>query len=107
MDQPPKEPVDYSILDDLQKALSGADRCIELARRQRDLIAAASRAHLEGGTEAERQLLENVRERREQLVALEPPVAMTPPPSLEAAAPPPVAESPAALLVLEEQTVSV
>jgi hypothetical protein len=104
MDLPPKEPIDASILDDLKKALSGADRCIELARRQRDHI---SRGLAAGEADAESRLLEHARERREQLEALERRVEMTPPPSLEAAAPPPVVESPAAVPVLEEQAVPV
>jgi hypothetical protein len=104
MDQPPKESIDSSILDDLKKALTGADRCIELARKQRDHI---SRGLAAGGTDAESRLLEHARERREQLEALEPRIEVTPPPSLEAAVPPPVAvvESPAAVPVLEEQAV--
>jgi hypothetical protein len=107
MDLPPKEPLDSSILDDLKKAIAGADRCIELARRQRDSLATTSPALSAGGTEVESQLLEHARERREQLEALEPRVEMTPPPSLEAAVPPPVVESPAAVPVLDEPTLPV
>jgi hypothetical protein len=107
MDLPPKEPLDSSILDDLKKAITGADCCIELARRQRHRLATTSRALSAGGTEVEIQLLEHARERREQLEALEPRVELTPPPPLEAAVPPPVVEPPAAMPVLEEQTLSV
>ena len=79
MDHPPKESTDSSILDELKKALVGADGCIELARRQRQQMEASSRALAAGGIHAETQLLEHARERREQLEALAPPVEMTPP----------------------------
>jgi len=108
MDQPPKKLTDPTILDDLKKALLGADRCIELARRQRQQMDTASQALAAGGMHAENQLIEQARKRREQLEALEalkPRVEMTPPPPLEVAPPPPVDPSPAVVPVLEEQAV--
>ena|SRR5258708_2752970 len=88
MDQPPKESTDSSILDEIKQALLGADRCIELARKQRDLMTNTLPSLSAGGMEAANQVLEHAREEREKLEALELQVEVTPPPSLVEALPP-------------------
>jgi len=70
MDQP-KPTTDSSILDELRQALASADRCIELARQEGKRIDAALQALSARGIEAEQQVLEHARERREQLECLE------------------------------------
>jgi hypothetical protein len=101
MDPPPKT-TDSSILDDIKQALARASRCIELARKQRDRIATASRTPSAGGMVAANQLLEQARERREQLEALELRVETAPPPPLEEAVSPFLDPEPA-VPILEEQ----
>lgn len=56
-----------SILGELAQALVGADRCLELARKERARIDAALQTSSDKSTEAERLVLEQARERREQL----------------------------------------
>jgi len=102
MDPPPKS-TDSSILDDIKQALARASRCIEISREQRDRIATASRAPSPGGVVAANQLLEQARERREQLEAVETLADTTPPPSLEGAVSPLIDPEPAAVPILEEQ----
>jgi hypothetical protein len=101
MDQPPKAPTDSSILDELKRAFTGADRCIELARKERDRIHGSSLALSAGGMEAEHQVLEHARERREQLEALELRAELTPPLPLEGAVPTPIDQQPAAVPSLD------
>ena len=68
MDQSSKPPPDgAAILDELKRALDGAARCIELAKREGARIDAALRAQPAGGVPVEQTLLENARKRREQL----------------------------------------
>jgi hypothetical protein len=68
MDQALKPPPDgTAILDELKRALDGAARCIELAKREGARIDAALRAQPPGGVQVEQTLLENARKRREQL----------------------------------------
>src|ERR1700681_1357974 len=102
MDPPPKS-TDSSILDDIKQALARASRCIELARKQRDRIATASPAPSAGGMDAANQLLEQARERREQLEAVELRAEMTPAPSLEGVVSPFLDQEPAVVPILEEQ----
>ncbi len=109
MDQPPKESIDTSILDEIKQVLAGADRCIELARKQRECLTDALPAVSGGEMEAANLVLEHAREGREKLEALELRAEMTPPPSVEAAVPPFSAQQPADVPVLdvpilEEQT---
>jgi hypothetical protein len=108
MDQPPKESTDPSILDEIKQALAGADRCIELARKQRDCITKALPALSAGGMEAENLLLEHAREGREKLEALELRAETTPPPPLEGAVPlhidQLIDQPPADVPILEELT---
>jgi len=68
MDQSSKPPPDgTAILDEIKRALDGAARCIELAKREGARIDAALRAQPSGGAQIEQTFLENARKRREQL----------------------------------------
>jgi len=69
MDPPPKETPE--ILGALEHALTAADRCLDLARKERERMDAALQASSRRGQEAERQVLEHARQRREELEALE------------------------------------
>jgi len=72
MDQSSKPPPDgAAILDELKRALDGAARCIELAKREGARIDAALRAQPSGGVQIEQTFLENARKRREQLSRLD------------------------------------
>jgi len=102
MDLPPRASTDTSILEELKHALVIAERCIELARKQRDCITKASRALSAGGTDAEKLLLEQARERREKLEALDLRADVAPPPSPEETVPLFSDPQPAALPILEE-----
>lgn len=102
MDLPPKAPTDTSILEELKHALVAAERCIELARKQRDSIANASRAHSAGGTDAEKLVLEHAKERREKLEAQDLRAELAPSPSIEGTVPPLGDQPPAAVPILEE-----
>jgi len=105
MDQPPPsiDSADSAILDELKQALTAAGRCIDLARRERGRIDAASRALAAGTIDAEHQVLEQARARRKQLEALEL-LARAEPPPLKEAVPPPLEPQPA-VMVLEELAV--
>jgi len=69
MDQPLKEIPE--ILGTLEHALTAADRCLDLARKERERMDAALQASSRRGQEAERQVLEHARQGREELEALE------------------------------------
>lgn len=71
MDQPPKPSDGASVLDELQRALDGAARCIELAKQEGARIDAALRAQPSGSMPVEQKLLDNARKRREQLSLLD------------------------------------
>ena len=66
-----------AVLGGLKQALTEADRCLELARRERDRVNMALNASSGNSTEAERQVLDRARRGRERLQALDPAV---PPP---------------------------
>jgi hypothetical protein len=89
MDQSSKPPPDgAAILDELKRALDGAARCIELAKREGARIDAALRAQPAGGVPVEQTLLENARKRREQLSLFDLRFELPPSPPQE---PPPAA----------------
>jgi hypothetical protein len=83
-------------LDELKKALEGAARCIELARREASRIDASMRARPSGGMQVEQAFLDTTRKRREQLSSFDlqpelPPVS--PPRELPLPAPLSLAET--------------
>jgi hypothetical protein len=95
MEHSSEPPDGASVLDDLKKALDGAARCIDLARRETARIDASLRAQsVEGGAQIEQRLLDNARKGREQLSLLEAPSSASLPLLLEVPPmPPPSGES--------------
>ena len=99
--KPLSEPL---ILDQIKHSLVSADRSIELARRERERVLAASFGY-GAEQEAEQRILAQARERRERLAALEPPVAASPDPSVTP--PPPLEPTESADLPVPEMTEAV
>ena len=90
MDLSSKPPPDgAAILDELKRALDGAARCIELAKREG--------ARIDAALQVEQTLLENARKRREQLSMFD--LRFELPPS------PPQELPPAAPLSLDQKSV--
>jgi hypothetical protein len=105
MDQTLKPSTDSPLLAGLEHAIAQADRCIELSRRERERIETAAHALAGAGIEAEHQVLEHAREKREQREALELRAELSLPPMLLEGVAPPLAQQPAAELVPEELVV--
>lgn len=86
MDSSPKQPDASVVLVELQQALDGAARCIELAKRETARIDASLRAQSPGVLQVEQEFLDNARKGREQLRLLDlryelppsPPQALSP-----------------------------
>jgi hypothetical protein len=102
MDQTLKPSTDSPLLTELEHAIAQADRCIELSRRERGRIETAGQALAGAGIQAEHQVLEHAREKREQREALELRAEWSLPPMLLEGVVPPLAQQPAAELLPEE-----
>ncbi|MFL6233045.1 MAG: hypothetical protein ACJ76N_07920 [Thermoanaerobaculia bacterium] len=72
MDESPKPPDAASLVAELQQALDGSARCIELAKRETARIEASLLTQALGEAQSEQELLDNARKRREQLRLLDP-----------------------------------
>ena len=105
MDQTLKPSTDSPLLTGLEHAIAQADRCIELARRERERLETAGQALAGAGIQAEHRVLSQAKEKRERREALELRAEWSLPPMLLEGVAPPLEQQPAAEPFAEELAV--